>query len=1552
AVVILVQEHHARGYDRLAALQQATLDHEYAGLWAPAAQGPRGEAGAAGGVAVLARSHITITGPPFLVSPVLLAARLVAAHAHWGVAGGFVAISPYFHDSAGWNADNQHAAAVIMKYLAKLSAAGIDWVVGGEFNVEPAEIPAQQLHGVCGLWAAAEDATCRPRAGAWSTPDYFRFAANLAPRLGRPQVDEYGATKPHLPVAMEMHAQDLPSQARAVRGPRPTGPAPPACCSRGAEDWRAQPSAESTSQRHWALLWLRPSKNFWAATTPSGTAGPRLVAGRAAPRGVEAAAYLDKIIASRGTLALLPHWADLAGQASRVVEYANGQYEAVIVAQQKEWAKWANESFSHGAGRAHRCSKVRDLQVSGMASSRARARTWAIGRCSRGQRCGGAMVCRRTACMFVRSSSCAWRSWAHGLMGRLWRAMCRLPKPSGGCRLIALMNSMVRWWSRAWADISKGWLTQHPSVGTWGLGAGRSSSDAAFDLNLETEVAVALEKQVDTVLLDAWEFFEAVAPEALIQEARLLKMPLPLVWLLVELCRQPGRLQAFGSVSYEVVSYQGVLALVDDVTLQWVTTAGSNVSVLRAEVTRFREEAKQLGIIVQPAKSGCVTSSMGLAAESRKHAGYRGLQLLHWARNLRHDLGGGRIQRRLTKLLLKALARRRGRLAALKRGAAGRKVTVLRRTGLLPSAGHGAGVVGISDDELQRLRAEATVALVVRNSSWAWEQRTSLGRLQRAWASIAQRLVEKPTRGLARGPIASTTLALWRIGWYMRSSLVLATDEEQRINLLATSPSDFKAYLVEGVSRWQGRQILGRFDGAQPTGPIWMQVLRLCVGSKCAAASYVANRSSVQQDALHDRLRQIGATMRDKGLQAGGVGVADFGGFAHEVGPPAMPPRVPPAADEAEVGLWGDWSGTSDEQRGNIAFTDGSGFASSMPKLRRCGWSLVQHGCNGAPVRAAFGALPGRLQTAGRAERHALLQVTKLLGQQARFVATDLLALAQEASSWEPELERAKAVRAAVWRHLRQQPCRPEVSWAPAHQDVDGHLVAGLHPVLYAGNLRADRFAKQGALQRAVPQVHTEFYAVEVQYFEQVADYIEWARQRCLAIGDWAPPRPNPWLHEGGGRGVALHLGHRLLRAGPAIFGEVCVARMQARAARGLQKARCGPPTDKGHHQRTYVSNLVARRDRSLRGLDPKTGRPWATGTLVHDERSSVDDSSAEGTDEAPLADAQRTATRGSPAAPCGGRTKEAQTADAQETATRGAPAALRGERAEEAPLAEVRGTAKCGAPELPRGGRAEASRLLAEVVARRSVRAAPAPSWQERLEVLRRRVATREAGPARVAAGGAGSVPKAQVGEALADTGAAPAGFAARLRRRGIPAARPPPRAALPQRPPRPLALERSLDRWGRWWIETLLDADGAASDWLDHCVQCAEAVLAQPRCRRFLRAMGSTARQLAEAWCRRAWSRGVKLRGAYARNRSGLTLSQRCVIDSMRRCEVYCLRSWPAAPAGLPPALGWAQAARCRPRPGVAAAPREGQGRLGARATSQDNGGGEGSDAGEGVA
>eukprot|EP00959_Pyramimonas_sp_CCMP1952_P297449 6222631-Pyramimonas_sp.AAC.1 len=91
---------------------------------------------------------------------------------------------------------------------------------------------------------------------------------------------------------------------------------------------------------------------------------------------------------------------------------------------------------------------------------------------------------------------------------------------------------------------------------------------------------------------------------------------------------------------------------------------------------------------------------------------------------------------------------------------------MLWRTGLMPAAGHGAGVSGITDPSLKALRTlagslvgarrsgsltawlatqvdpfydpvfDATVPLMQRCAGMIWDARLSLGRLQRAWLRI------------------------------------------------------------------------------------------------------------------------------------------------------------------------------------------------------------------------------------------------------------------------------------------------------------------------------------------------------------------------------------------------------------------------------------------------------------------------------------------------------------------------------------------------------------------------------------------------------------------------------------------------------------------------------------------------------------------------------------------------------------------------------------------------------------------------------------------------
>ena len=168
-------------------------------------------------------------------------------------------------------------------------------------------------------------------------------------------------------------------------------------------------------------------------------------------------------------------------------------------------------------------------------------------------------------------------------------------------------------------------------------------------------------------------------------------------------------------------------------------------------------------------------------------------------RNLGRELHGTTVGRYQEQRRLKALRARRRNIRILRQAAGGR-VARLLRTGLLPSAAHGARVSGVADGALRELRAVAgelvgakqaaslttylfmqddasydpvvdcTVAPIHEYSSWVWEQRGSMGRVQGAWARREPNSAKNATWALSRGPISAVWLSLLRIGWGMKSA--------------------------------------------------------------------------------------------------------------------------------------------------------------------------------------------------------------------------------------------------------------------------------------------------------------------------------------------------------------------------------------------------------------------------------------------------------------------------------------------------------------------------------------------------------------------------------------------------------------------------------------------------------------------------------------------------------------------------------------------------------------------------------------------------------------
>ena len=72
-----------------------------------------------------------------------------------------------------------------------------------------------------------------------------------------------------------------------------------------------------------------------------------------------------------------------------------------------------------------------------------------------------------------------------------------------------------------------------------GYGAARSSSDAAFEPNLEAEVATAVGEHTVSVFMDMFKCCDYILVSVLLVEARALQYPLCMMWMLLCLYRCP-----------------------------------------------------------------------------------------------------------------------------------------------------------------------------------------------------------------------------------------------------------------------------------------------------------------------------------------------------------------------------------------------------------------------------------------------------------------------------------------------------------------------------------------------------------------------------------------------------------------------------------------------------------------------------------------------------------------------------------------------------------------------------------------------------------------------------------------------------------------------------------------------------------------------------------------------------------------------------------------------------------------------------------------------------
>ncbi|CAK0789256.1 unnamed protein product, partial [Prorocentrum cordatum] len=232
---IAVQEHHAKAEgDALAKLQNKVRAAGYHGIWEPALPGQG--VGSRGGVAVLAPLRVVITKPPGLDSHVLQEGRMMAAHVHAGVKGGFVMLSCYFIVDVKLSPENLAMLYKLYQYVRSLEAMGVPWIVGGDFNMEVGELgPLSWLQSANGVVLAPREPTCLQSLPG-RTIDMFMVSCRLLPRVRQPMVVD-AETWPHLPVTMELSATAFDAKVRRLVEPRGFRRPPAAGCARFPPDW-------------------------------------------------------------------------------------------------------------------------------------------------------------------------------------------------------------------------------------------------------------------------------------------------------------------------------------------------------------------------------------------------------------------------------------------------------------------------------------------------------------------------------------------------------------------------------------------------------------------------------------------------------------------------------------------------------------------------------------------------------------------------------------------------------------------------------------------------------------------------------------------------------------------------------------------------------------------------------------------------------------------------------------------------------------------------------------------------------------------------------------------------------------------------------------------------------------------------------------------------------------------------------------------------------------------------------------------------------------------
>eukprot|EP00959_Pyramimonas_sp_CCMP1952_P355029 7437115-Pyramimonas_sp.AAC.1 len=139
-------------------------------------------------------------------------------------------MSVYLHGSQGLSPDNRYLISEVLRYVGMLNVLGMDWMVLGDWNLEPTEWEDQWIRQVRGQLHVPTGPICW-KSAMGTVYDYALVTANLQSRLQQPEVDHGTNVRTHTPVRVPLPVRDTPTWKRVLQGPLGFGATPPIGCS-------------------------------------------------------------------------------------------------------------------------------------------------------------------------------------------------------------------------------------------------------------------------------------------------------------------------------------------------------------------------------------------------------------------------------------------------------------------------------------------------------------------------------------------------------------------------------------------------------------------------------------------------------------------------------------------------------------------------------------------------------------------------------------------------------------------------------------------------------------------------------------------------------------------------------------------------------------------------------------------------------------------------------------------------------------------------------------------------------------------------------------------------------------------------------------------------------------------------------------------------------------------------------------------------------------------------------------------------------------------------